>query len=252
MLIAAALLTQDAEREARATLELQEYADALKAAKDEEGRIRAILGLGQVRHPRIMEKLKEELAVPSPRLRGYVIREVVKYAPEPAAARILAAHLKEELKTAKQNDQAQDVGHENAGEILKGLAKFPADKETDKLLTGLFEHENLTVARAAVTAGAELKRLETVDALIKLLDKQEKSKAEPLEANVKCGQVAGVGKLSAADAKKVSAYNRKSQMTEQAVGALQTLLGDRTLQTAKECSAFWSRNKKKLQDAANP
>lgn len=247
LLLAVALLAQDAEKDARADLELQEYADRLKAAKDDDGRIRAIQGLGDVRHARLLEKLKELLAEPSAYVRGYTLKEIAKYAPEPAAVAILATQLKEELKTAKQDDQASDTGHENACEIIRSLAKFPADKQTDKLLTDLFTHENLAVARQAVGVCAELKRLDTVDPLIKLLETQEKVKAEPLEANSKSGQVSGLGKLSAAEAKKAAAYNRKTQMTERALGALQSLLGDKTLQNAKACSAFWSKNKKKLQ-----
>jgi HEAT repeat protein len=248
LLLLLALAPQDDDTLAAQAVET--FTAAARDSKSEDDLIRAVQTLNLRPHPKILDELIRQLAHPSPRVRGFVVKEFVKYKDSPSAAAALHARLKEELKVAKQDDQAQDVGHEAAVEIFRALAAFPRGKDAAKELLPVFEHVNLSVARGAVAACAELKLLDAVDPLVKLLDKMEKAKAEPPKPNVKGGQTEGFAKLSAADAKLKAAFDRKTYMTSSAQGALKKLLGQNTLSTAKELGDYWAKNKKRLLEEA--
>jgi len=236
------------------------FKKVLNKAKVEDEIIFALREMCKLKHPRILKELKNQLGHPSERVRRYVLVEITNYRPDPEALKILLGGLGGEAAKASQDDQARDIGHEPACEVLRGLRGFNLDDETIKRLVSLFRHQNLMLASQAVRTCGEVRAWSSVDPMISLLREVETMQAErpnvgdassnsdPNKFVRHQGSSGGAGsgpKLTPEQAKQLSAANRKQMMTVTGKQTLEMLLGQKC-NTAQEFAEFWAKNKTRL------
>lgn len=251
--------------DAQAREKIATFKKATGKAKTEDEFIFALQALCKMRHPRILQELKRHVAHPSERARRYVIAEVAAYRPDAEALKILVSALATESAKATQDDQAHDVGHDPACEVLRNLRGFRLDKDALGRVIALFRHVNLTLASTTVRLCGEWREYGAVDAMIAVLREAESIQAErpqvgdgggnsdPSQFVRHSGSGGGSApssrpKMTPEQARQMSAANRKHTMTTVCKQSLEVLLGERR-NTSQEFAEVWSKNKERLLEA---
>lgn len=235
---------------------------AKAAARGDEALVEALEELGAVRHPRILKELREHLKGQPDAVKVAAARLLGGYAGDKAAADALALVLPIEAARATRDDAGIDGGHEVAEAIAQALARVGVRESAPKLHS-LFESPNFTLARAGVEAAAELRNLDSVEPLIRLLIEVEQGKqmAEAPRTNTvrpPPGSTPGMSRLPgrsnsdpppADDRVSREALARHAALAVGLQKALQRITREETDRTGKEWSAWWARNRAALRRA---
>lgn len=250
--------------EAQAKERIAAFKKTIGKAKTEDEFIFALQSLCKMKHPRILQELKRHVTHPSERARRYVIAEVAAYRPDSEALKVLLSALATESAKATQDDQAYDVGHDPACEVLRNLRGFRLDKEGVGKVTALFRHVNLTLASTAVRVCGEWREYGAVDAMIAVLREAESIQAERPQIGdgggnsdpsqfVRHSGSGGGGapssrpKMTPEQARQMSAANRKQTMTTVCRQTLEVLLGERR-NASHEFAEVWAKSKDRLME----
>jgi hypothetical protein len=220
------LLAQDTQaQEVECTL--QAFRAAYGSAEAEADRAAAVRALGDVRHPRVLRRLAPLLVSDGPTVRVAAAEAVARF---DAQARDAAALLRGALPPNAKDPEVQ-VALVRALGTLRDAGSLPA-------LHALMDHRSLPVARAAVEAVGRAGRKDSVDPLIALLARCEKSRGRD-----GAGRVAvGVGGRPALVLEEVEepALTRARTLAPAACEAL-TAITKQNLRTARDWQAWRSR-----------
>ncbi len=262
ILIAACLAFAQGEDEA-ARAKIAEFNKARAAAKSDEELVAALEELAKISHSRVLKELKEFLKGQSDAVKTAAARLIGGgYAGDKAAADALALVLPVEAARAKRDEAGVDSGHEVAAALLRALAKVGHKPSAEKTHS-VFESPNLLLAREAIDAAGELRSLDSVEPLIRLLIEVEQGKqmAEAPRTNtVKTppGSTPGMTRLPGrgnspplppADDKASKEALKRHELLEPGLqNALKRITGEADDRPGKEWSAWWSKNRAKLRD----
>jgi HEAT repeat protein len=238
------------------------FQKAKGGAKGEQALVEALEELGAARHPRILKELREYLKGQPDAVKIAAARRIGDYGGDKSAADALALVLPVEAARASRDEAGIDGGHEVAAAVVQALAGIGRPEAAAKLHS-LFDSPNHTLARAAVDAAGELRNLDSVEPLIRLLIEVEQGKqmAEAPRTNTvkpPPGSTPGMSRLPgrsnsdpppADDKVSREAVARHAALAHGAQKALQRIARDETDRTGKEWSAWWAKNRAALRKA---
>ena len=234
LILAVAAAAQDDEakkKEEEAKAKIADFKKELKGAKTDKDVTRAIEGLGELQHPKILAELK-----------SYLSRT-----PDEAAA---AA---EQIAKYKKDKEAADTlvsaagGRKDKETIVKCL-RCAGDTEFKGIvskLTGYFRNKEVDVAKESVDSCAKVKSKDAIEPLLGLwkeLDGIKDEKADKGGGIVAGGLAGGVGASMQEEQLK-----RKRDLTPAVESALSKITGE-NFKDLRAANDWWRKNKATFKD----
>ena len=216
-------------------------ADAAKAADDafekfkkdfkgnEDDRIAAIKELGKTNHAKVISKLSPIMAAGTPKLKvavGAALGEFTKLKPQAAAALLsgIAANVAEKGVAWALMDALANLEEPSS---VAGLSAY-------------FDHKDHELALHAVSAAGKLGSLSAMDALIKTLEKAEKTLKGNSSTYTANNYQTGTSTTYSADP---GVKARAEAMIKACQTALKALTQQQNLETASQWGQWWALNK---------
>jgi hypothetical protein len=241
LILAAVAAAQDEEakkKEEEAKAKIADFKKELKGAKTEKDIARAIEGLGELQHPKVLAELKSYLT---------------RTAEEVAAAA-------EQISKYKKDKEAADIlvgaagGRKDKDSIVKCL-RYAGDTEFKGIvskLTGYFRNKDTDVAKESVDSCAKVKSKDAIEPLLGLWRELDAIKEENtnkggggLGVGGLGGGITGAGGVGAS--MQEEQIKRKRDLTPAVVSALSKITGEdfKDLRAANE---WWRKNKGTFKD----
>jgi hypothetical protein len=239
ILAAAAAAQQDDEakkKEEEAKAKIADFKKELKGAKNEKDITRALEGLGELQHPKVLAELK-----------GYLGRS----ADEVAAAA-------EQIGKYKKDKEAADTllgaagARKDKDSIVKCL-RYAGDTEFKGIvskLTAYFHNKDTDVAKESVDSCAKVKSRDAIEPLLSLWKELEAIKEEKADKGGGLGGglgggITGTGGVGAS--MQEEQLKRKRDLTPAVESALKKITGEdfKDLRAANE---WWRKNKGTFKD----
>jgi HEAT repeat protein len=215
---------------------------------------KALESLASLKHPRILKELLPYLKNQPDDIKRTAAKLVGEYKGEKSAAEELAAVAVAEAARARKNNLGDDIDHDVAVAMLQAFGSVGV-KETAPKIHALFDHQNTAVAKAAIQASEDLKNLDSVEPLIRLLQELERSaqiaKAPRSNEDVTKGLVrgrpgsGGVAPGKEDDSMKQAVY-RFNALEPSIQEALKTIGGESSAKKGAEWAEWWTKNKAEL------
>jgi len=239
LVLAASALAQDDDpkkKDEEAKAKIAEFKKELKGAKSDKDVIRAIEGLGELQHPRVLSELKNYL--------GRTADEVA------AAAEQIGKYKKD--KDAAETLMGAAGARKDKDSIVKCL-RYAGDTEYKAIvskLTGYFRSKDSDVAKEAVDSCAKLKSKDAVDPLLNLWKELEGIKEEKAD---KGGGIGGIGGGGLTGAGGVGAsmqeeqLKRKQNVTPAVESALKKITGE-DFKDLRAANDWWRKSRATFKD----
>lgn len=239
LILAASLLAQQSEEEKKkeeeAKAKLADYRKELKTAKTDKDVVKAIEGLGELQHPKILTELKGYL---SKTLEGAIAaaEQMGKYKKDKDAAETLASAAGSRREKDAMVKFLRYAGDTEFKGILPKLTAFFRNKETD-------------AAKEAVDSCAKIKSKDAIEPLLNLwkeLDgvKEEKSGGKG-GSDLGAGGLAGTGGVGAS--MQDEQLKRKRDLTPAVETALKKITGE-DFKDLRAANDWWRKNKATFKD----
>ena len=232
LILASTLLAQSEEekkKEEEAKAKLADYRKELKGAKTDKDVTRAIEGLGELQHPKILAELKNYL---SKNLDGAVAaaEQIAKYKKDKDAAEALV-----NAAGARKDAAVKFIRY--AGDIeYKGIAGK---------LAGFFRNKETDTAKESVDSLGKLKSKESIEPLLGLWKELDSIKEEKTNDKGGSGGLGGgVGNLTGGVGASMQdeQLKRKRDITPAVESALKKITGE-DFKDLKAANEWWRKNK---------
>jgi len=240
LILSAAAAAQDDEakkKEEEAKAKIADFKKELKGAKTEKDISRAIEGLGELQHPRVLTELK-----------GYLSRS--------AEEAVAAA---EQIGKYKKDKEAADMllgaagARKDKDSIVKCL-RYAGDTEFKGIvtkLTGYFRNKDTDIAKESVDSCAKVKSKDAIEPLLGLwkeLDAIREEKADKgggLGVGGLGGGITGTGGVGAS--MQEEQLKRKRDLTPAVQSALSKITGE-DFKDLRAANDWWRKNKGTFKD----
>jgi hypothetical protein len=255
--LALPLAAQDEPTKEEVKLALKEFKASLKTAQSESDIVDALNALGEMQHVKVFAELKKWLLGNTGAIKKAAYKEI-----------LLSAETREEVKEglnsayrtvrfAAAENLAKYKNDRNAGETLIAAVRAMKNdpdtqekfiecagqtgyKKIDKKVCALFNHRNILVARAAISATTDLKTRICITELIKLVKGLEGISEEQTGAGAP--QMPGPGNVGGSQENEQ--IKRKRALLPSAKQALKDITGER-YNTGNDWFNWWRKNARK-------
>lgn len=232
LILASTLLAQSEEekkKEEEAKAKLADYRKELKGAKTDKDVTRAIEGLGELQHPKILAELKNYL---SKNLDGAVAaaEQIAKYKKDKEAAEALV-----NAASARKDAAVKLIRYAGDTEY-KGIAGK---------LAGFFRNKETDTAKESVDSLGKLKCKESIEPLLTLWRELDNIKEEKTNDKGGSGGLGGgVGNLTGGVGASMQdeQLKRKRDITPAVESALKKITGE-DFKDLKAANEWWRKNK---------
>jgi len=236
LILAAAAVAQnedDKKKDEEAKAKIAEFKKELKTAKGDKDVARAIEGLGELQHPRVMTELKPFLSKGG-EAGATAAEQISKYKKDKDAG--------ETLVSAANATKEKDM-------VVKFI-RYAGDTEYKGLVSkfvNLFRHKDVDAAKEAVDSCAKLKTKDAIDPLLNLWKEMEAIKEETKSGKNDTG-LGGLGAgIGVGASMQDEQLKRKRELTPAVETALKKITGE-DFKDLRAANDWWRKNKGTFKD----
>jgi len=236
LILAAAAFAQNEDekkKEEEAKAKIAEFKKELKGSKGDKDVVRALEGLGELQHPKVLTEMKSFLQRGGD-VGAAAAEQISKYKKEKEAA--------ETLVNAAGSSKDKDM-------VVKFI-RYAGDTEFKGILsklTGLFRHKEVDAAKEAVDSCAKLKTKDAIDPLLNLWKEMEGIKEETKSGKNDTGLGGLSGGLGVGASMQDEQLKRKRELTPAVESALKKITGEE-FKDLRAANDWWRKNKATFKD----